>query len=149
MKRRQFIAQAAGVLALPLMRDAHAQAVLETALPQLRDLVGRAPVRIGRVTLELPQLSDNGNSVSLRVSVESPMTEGDHVRSVHLYAEHNPRPNVANFFFGPQSGRAAIATRIRLAGSQRVVAIAHLSDGSYWAAAANVVVTLSACLDES
>jgi len=149
MKRRRFIAQAASALALPFARAAVAQATLDSKLPLVRELTGGAPVRLGRVTLDLPQLSDNGNSVNLHIAVASPMSEGDHVRSVHLYAERNPRPNVANFFFGPHSGRAEVATRVRLAGSQRVIAIARMSDGSLWGAAADVVVTLSACIDES
>jgi sulfur-oxidizing protein SoxY len=149
MKRRRFIAQAAGMLALPIATAARAQATLESRLPAVRELTAGAPIRVGRVTLDLPLLSDNGNSVSLHLAVASPMTESDYVRSLHLYAERNPRPNVANFFFSPQSGRAEIASRIRLAGSQRVLAVARMSDGSFWGATADVVVTVSACMDES
>ncbi len=150
MKRRRFIARAAGLLAVALARALRAQgATLESKLAGVRELAAGAAIRIGRVNLELPALSDNGNAVSLRVAAASPMAEGDYVRSIHLFAERNPRPNVANFFFGPYSGRAEVATRVRLAGSQRVIAIARMSDGSLWAATADVVVTLSACIDES
>lgn len=150
MKRRRFIAQAAGILALPLARAARAQgATLESKLAGVRELAAGAAIRIGRVSLELPALSDNGNAVPLHVAAVSPMSESDYVRSIHLFAEKNPRQNVANFFFSSHSGRAEIATRVRLAGSQRVIAIARMSDGSAWAATAEVVVTLSACLDES
>jgi len=150
VKRRRFIVRAAGILALPLARAVGAQgATLESKLAGVRELAAGAPIRIGRVNLDLPPLSDNGNAVALRVAAASPMSESDYVRSIHLFAERNPRQNVANFFFGPYSGRAEIATRMRLAGSQRVIAIARMSDGSLWAATADVVVTLSACLDES
>ena len=150
MKRRRFIAQAAAILALPLAPAVRAEEpTLESKLVGVRELAAGAPIRIGRVDLELPALSDNGNSVALRLAVASPMSENDYVRSIHLFAERNPRQNVANFYLGPYSGRAEIATRMRLAGSQRVIAIARMNDGSLWAATADVVVTLSACLDES
>jgi sulfur-oxidizing protein SoxY len=101
------------------------------------------------VKLELPVLADNGNSVPLKVTVESPMTEADHVRAIHLLSDRNPERNMARFQLGPRSGRAEIVTRVRLAGSQRVIALAELSDGSYWMDAAEIIVTLSACIDES
>lgn len=103
----------------------------------------------GRVKLELPVLADNGNSVSMKVSVESPMTEADHVRAIHLISERNPETRMASFHLGPRAGSAQIASRVRLAGSQRVVALAEMSDGSFWMDSANVVVTLSACMDET
>ena len=108
-----------------------------------------APVRQGRVKLEMPLLADNGNSVSMRVSVESPMTEADHVRAIHLISERNPEARMASFHLGPRAGAAEITSRVRLAGSQRVTAVAKLSDGSFWYDSAPIVVTLSACLDES
>ena len=106
-------------------------------------------MRKGKVKVELPQLADNGNSVPIRITVESPMTETDHVKSIHLYAERNPVSNMANFYLGPRAGRAEINSRVRLAGSQKVTAVAALSDGSFWYDTASIVVTLSACLDES
>ena len=114
-----------------------------------RSLANGAPLRKGKVTLVLPQLADNGNSVPIRITVDSPMTPADHVKSIHLYSERNPVPNMANFYLSPRAGRAEINSRVRLAGSQRVTAVAKLSDGSFWYAAAPIVVTLSACLDES
>jgi len=114
----------------------------------IRRLTGEAPVRPGRVRLELPPLTENGNAVPLSVAVESPMTRADHVRAIHVFAEKNPRPNVVSVYLGPRAGRARIATRIRLADTQTVVALAELSDGSFWSAGADVVVTLAACLEE-
>jgi sulfur-oxidizing protein SoxY len=145
VKRRDFLAGAAGALALP--RGGLAQ--VDPLDPLVRALTGGAPVRKGKVTLVLPQLADNGNSVPIRITVDSPMTEADHVKSIHLYSERNPVRNMANFYLGPRAGKAEIDSRVRLAGSQRVIAVARLSDGSLWYDAAPVVVTLSACLDES
>jgi sulfur-oxidizing protein SoxY len=85
----------------------------------------------------------------MKVSVESPMTEADHVKSIHLFSERNPVPRMASFHLGPRAGRAEVSSRVRLAGSQRVTAVAELSDGSFWSDSAHVQVTLSACMDES
>jgi sulfur-oxidizing protein SoxY len=86
--------------------------------------------------------------VSLTVSVESPMSEADHVESIHIFNEKNPQPYVAAFNLGPRAGKAQVATRIRLADSQRVVAIARLSDGSFWSDSVDVIVTLAACTEQ-
>jgi sulfur-oxidizing protein SoxY len=110
-------------------------------------VTGGAKVETGRVKLELPMFADNGNSVSLKVSIDSPMTPESYVKSIHLYGPRNPRPNIANFFLGPRAGRAQLSTRVRLGGSQRVLAVVALSDGTFWSASADVVVTLSACYD--
>jgi sulfur-oxidizing protein SoxY len=112
-------------------------------------LTNGAAVQPGRVTLELPALAENGNSVPFTVRVESPMSAKDHVKAVYVFAERNPRPLVVTFHFQPQSGRAEVTTRIRLAGTQRVLAIAAMSDGTFWSGRTNVVVTAAACLDEA
>ncbi|MFN7087898.1 MAG: thiosulfate oxidation carrier protein SoxY [Burkholderiales bacterium] len=115
----------------------------------VRSITGGAPLRMGRVRLDTPELADNGHAVPLRVIVDSPMTPDNHVRKVVLLAERNPRPIVATFTLGPRAGRAEIFTRIRLADSQEVLALAQFSDGSYWAGGAKVIVTELACLDGS
>ncbi len=145
MKRRDFLAGAAGALALP----GAALAQVDPLDPLVRAATNGAPVNKGKVTLVLPQLADNGNSVPIRITVDSPMTAADYVKSIHLYSERNPVPNMANFYLGPRAGKAEINSRVRLAGSQRVTAVAKLSDGTFWYDAAPIVVTLSACLDES
>jgi sulfur-oxidizing protein SoxY len=145
VKRRDFLAGAAGALALP----ATVFAQIDPLDPLARALANGVPVKKGKVTLVLPQLADNGNSVPIRITVDSPMTAADHVKSIHLYSERNPVPNMANFYLGPRAGKAEINSRVRLAGSQRVTAVAKLSDGSFWYDAAPIVVTLSACLDDS
>jgi sulfur-oxidizing protein SoxY len=109
---------------------------------------GQTPRR-GKVKLELPVLADNGNSVPMKVSVESPMSEADHVKVIRLISERNPEREMAVFHFGPRSGAAEVTSRVRLAGSQTVTAIAEMSDGSQWMDSAHVQVTLSACVDES
>jgi sulfur-oxidizing protein SoxY len=108
-----------------------------------------APARAAnaRVTLEVARLADNGHSVPIRVLVDSPMTAADHVKTITLVSERNPRPIMAVFHLGPRTGKAEVATRVRLNGSQRVTAIARLSDGSEVSAVAEVEVTESACLD--
>jgi sulfur-oxidizing protein SoxY len=147
--RRRFIALLAGLAAAPLMpfRAARAQADPFAAL--LEQVTRGATVRPGRVKVDTPRLADNGHSVPLTVSVESPMTAADHVRSITLLSERNPRPLMATFYLGPKAGRAEVATRVRLNGTQRVLAVAQLSDGSYWSGTAEVEVTESACLDMS
>jgi len=125
------------------------EALRKAALAEaVRKVTGGAQVRRGRVKLDLPPLIDNGNSVPLSVSVESPMTPADHVKAIHVFTEKNPLPDVISVHLGPRSGRAYLATRIRLADSQTVLAIAQMSDGSFWSDGAEVVVTLSACLEE-
>ena len=145
--RRRFISVLAGFAAAPLWpaRPAHAQADPFAAL--VGKITGGAAVRSGRVTVETPRLADNGHSVPFKVSVTSPMTQSDHVRSITLLSERNPRPIIATYYLGPRAGRAEVATRVRLNGSQRVLAVAQLSDGSYWSGMAEVEVTESACLD--
>jgi sulfur-oxidizing protein SoxY len=145
--RRDFIALAssAAVLAVSLRP---AEATPATLAAAIRNVVGAEPVKTGKVKLEVPPLVENGNTVPMTVSVASPMAPEDHVKSIHVFNEKNPQPNIGNFYLSPQSGRAQVSTRIRLADTQKVVAIAKLSDGSFWSASVDVVVTLAACTDE-
>jgi sulfur-oxidizing protein SoxY len=149
--RRNFLhlaggAAVAGSLPIVTLRQVDATPAMLTSA--IRNLVGEAPVRAGKVKLDIPPLVENGNTVPMMVSVASPMTAEDHVRSIHVFNEKNPQPNIGNFHLGPRAGRAQVSTRIRLADSQKVVAIAQLSDGSFWSATTEVVVTLAACTDE-
>lgn len=115
----------------------------------VKALIGDAKLLDGRIALDLPPLVENGNAAPLVVTVESLMTEADHVRRIAVFNEKNPQPNVITATFGPRSGRATLATRIRLANTQRITAIAELSDGSFHAASADVIVTLAACVEGS
>jgi len=153
--RREFLILACGASSLTAARTVEAQidpnqAALRKAAYReaLRKVVGDAQVRRGRVKLQLPPLIDNGNSVPLSVAVESPMTAADHVKAIHVFTEKNPLPDVVSVTLGPRAGRAGISTRVRLADTQTVLAVAQLSDGSFWSDSADVVVTLSACLEE-
>ena len=149
--RRTFL-KAAGSAALAgavyrvTLRAADATpAMLNSAI---RNIVGEAPLRTGKVKLDIPPLVENGNTVPMTVSVTSPMTADDYVRSIHVFNEKNPQPYIGNFYLGPAAGRAQVSTRIRLADSQKVVAVAQMSDGSFWSASVDVVVTLAACTEE-
>jgi len=115
----------------------------------VRTAIGEAPVTKGKVKLDLPPIVENGNSVPCTVTVESPMTATDYVKAIHVFNEKNPQPNVISVKLGPRAGRAAFTTRIRLADSQTVTAIAEMSDGSCWSDDVDVIVTLAACVEES
>lgn len=119
--------------------------------PELAQLVARVTEGVvpeqARITLAIPALAENGNSVDTRILVDSPMTPADHVRWIHLIAEKNPFPDMARFHLGPRAGRAEVSTTLRIAQSQKVVAVAALSDGRFVMAEADIVVTLSACID--
>jgi sulfur-oxidizing protein SoxY len=148
--RRQFLLAGSAAAAAALGPRAAAQPAHGDAAAMqeaIRKVVGSAQVRPGRVKLDIPELVENGNLVPLAVSVQSPMTEADHVRAIHVFAEKNFQPYVVSFRFGPRSGRASAATRIRLADTQTVVAICELGDGTFWSDSAKVVVTLAACLE--
>jgi sulfur-oxidizing protein SoxY len=137
---------AGGGVATLLVRPAAATpASMQAAV---RKVVGEAKVSVGRVRLEIPPLSENGNAVTCSVTVDSPMTPSNYVKAIHLFNEKNPQPNVISAHLGPRAGRARVQTRIRLSDTQTVMAIAELSDGSFWSHSANVIVTLGACLED-
>ena len=114
----------------------------------INSFTGGASVRDGRVKFEISPLVENGNAVPVSVEVEIPMTAADHVKRIALFNERNPQADVVVFHLGPRSGRARVATRIRLAASQTVVALAETSDGAFWSARAKVIVTLAACIED-
>jgi len=149
--RRQFLGFAGGIAvagAIPIVTVRPLQATPAMLASAIRNVVGSAEVHTGKVKLDIPPLVENGNTVPMTVSVASPMTPEDHVKSIHVFNEKNPQPNIGNFHIGPAAGRAQVSTRIRLADSQKVVAIAQLSDGSFWSASVDVVVTLAACTED-
>jgi sulfur-oxidizing protein SoxY len=149
--RRHFLSLAGGAAvmgAVPIVTLRPAEATPAMLASAIRNVVGTATVQTGKVKIDVPPLVENGNTVPLTVTVTSPMTENDYVKSIHVFNEKNPQPNVGNFYLGPRAGRAQISTRIRLADTQKIVAIARLSDGSFWSVSADVVVTLAACTEE-
>jgi sulfur-oxidizing protein SoxY len=144
--RRRLVLRAGGALvAVAIARPALADA------PELRAAIaaytGGREAKPGRVALEVARLVDNGNAVPLTVRVDSPMTAADHVRAIAIFNERNPERDVARFALTPLSGRAVVSTRIRLATTQQLAAIATMSDGSLWSGAVDVVVTLAACIE--
>ncbi|MFZ0424475.1 MAG: SoxY-related AACIE arm protein [Xanthobacteraceae bacterium] len=146
LKAAGVVAGGAGLARLTICPAGATPAMMQDAV---RDFVGEATVTKGKVKLDLPPLVENGNSVPCVVSVESPMTSADYVKAIHVFNEKNPQPYVISVRLGPRSGRAAFATRIRLADSQTVTAIAELSDGTFWSDAADVIVTLAACIEDT
>jgi sulfur-oxidizing protein SoxY len=149
--RRRFLMEAAaltGAVGVGLSVAARpASATPASMRAAIKKVVGEASVKRGRVKLDLPPLIENGNAVALTLSCESPMTAEDYVKAIHVFTEKNPQPNVISIHLGPRAGRATAATRIRLADSQKVIAIAQMSDGSFWSDEAEVIVTLAACLE--
>lgn len=146
MKRRTLLG--AGV-ALPIIAWLPRRVHGADAQQVIAELLGDATPQRGKLTLDLPRVAENGNSVALTVNVDSPMSETDYVARIAIVAEKNPRPLVLDMRLMPAMGRAQIGTRIRLAGTQRVQGLAQLSDGSWWTAEQEVAVTNSACYDGS
>jgi sulfur-oxidizing protein SoxY len=136
---------AAAGAALPTPAHPNVPGQMEAAI---RSVLGEAAIRKGKVTLDLPPLVENGNTVPMTVTVAHPMTPSNYVKAIHVFNEKNPQANVISVQLGPRAGKAAISTRIRLAGTQKIMAIAELSDGTCWSDSADVVVTLAACLEE-
>lgn len=145
LARRDLLGAGTGLLAVALVRPAWATP--DEMQAALRDLVGEAVPLPDKVTLDLPPLVENGNAVPVTVTVQSPMTPEAHVRRIALFNERNPQPHVAVFHLGPRAGRAKVATRMRLADSQTITAVAELSDGTWWSDSAKAIVTLAACLE--
>ncbi len=135
------LAVAAGGVLLVSTRPVAAAAVDDA----IKQATGGKPLQEGRITLELPEIAENGNTVPLTVIVDSPMSADDYVKSVTVFAAGNPRPEVASFHFSPRSGVAQASTRMRLAQTQDIVAIAEMSDGSMWTSRQEVKVTIGGC----
>jgi sulfur-oxidizing protein SoxY len=146
--RRGMIATALAAGAVALLRIEPAEATPDTMAAAIRAVVGEANVVEGRIRLDVPPLVENGNTVPLEIEVESPMTEADHVKAIHVFNEKNPQPHVISVKLGHRAGRARFTARFRLADSQTVVAVAEMSDGSFHSAKANVIVTIAACVEE-
>jgi len=134
-------------LALALSPALPAAATPEAMEAAVKAFVGSGALRKGRVTLDIAPLVENGNTVPVTVSVDSPMTTADHVRTIAIFNERNPQHEVAVFQLGPHNGRAQVSTRMRLATSQQLVALARMNDGSCWQARVDVIVTLAACIE--
>ena len=145
-QRREVLALGAALAGCVLARPASAQT--DELAAAISAFTGGAALRPGRVKMEVAKLVDNGNVVPLSVTVDSPMTAADHVTAIAVFNEKNPQRDVARFKLGPRSGKASVSTRIRLSDTQRVTAIAQLSDGTFWSGTTDVIVTLAACVED-
>lgn len=145
LTRRQFVAAGASAAAIAGFGIAPAFASAEDAEKQLMEFAGGKTPETGKITLNAPEIAENGNTVPVAFDVESPMTADNHVQQVLVLADGNPRPGVATFHFSDMSGEASASTRIRLAKTQNVVAVAKMSDGSYFMDKKLVKVTIGGC----
>ena len=143
--RRQLLAAGGGAIlisAVPLKTHADEADLLRARA----ELFGDRAIQEGRVTVKLPPIAENGHSVPLTVSVDSPMSEEDYVKQIAIFSPRNPLPLIAQYHFTPLSGRAQVSSRIRMSGTQAIQAVAEMSDGSLWSGSMETVVTLAACV---
>jgi sulfur-oxidizing protein SoxY len=145
LSRRGALVAAGGALAALVVRPA--RATTQTMQAAMGEFTGGAAITQGRVTMDIPPLVENGNSVPLTITVDSPMTEQDFVKTIAVFNERNPQPNIGTFHLNARSGRAVVSTRIRLGDSQTIVAVAQMSDGSLWSGSVDLIVTLPACVE--
>jgi sulfur-oxidizing protein SoxY len=136
------------IAALPLLSVIRpAGATPEAMQAAIREVFGDRPIARGRIALDIPPLVENGNTVPLSIVVDSPMTAAEHVRRIGVFNSRNPLPGVILAELGPRAGAARMATRLRLATSQQIMAVAEMADGSLWSETAEIVVTLAACVE--
>jgi len=143
--RRAFLATASGGLAALAFAPAAALADAKMVADEIAKLYGDKPIKEGRIKLDLPSIAENGLVVPLTFEVESPMTEADYVKAIHIFADGNPNPHVAAFMFTPLAPKAAASIRIRLAKTQNIVAVAEMSNGDLYKATKEVKVTIGGC----
>ncbi len=145
MQRRHMLLSGIGLVTLALVPAARAE-IPDAVAEAIREAVGAVDAIDGGIDFDLPERADNGAFVPFTVGVESPMTESDHVRAIHLFATSNPTPEIGSYRFTPASGRAEVTGRLRLAEDQTVLAYAVMSDGSVRRAAAAVEVSVGGCI---
>jgi sulfur-oxidizing protein SoxY len=148
LSRRTLLRQLGATGVLVTLGPAGVWASKDMVQQAVRDRIGTREAQPHGVTLRLPKIAETGNSVPLTVTVDSPMTPDDHVLRLHVFVEGNPEPVAATYHFGARAGKAEISTRLRLARSQTVLALAEMSDGSVRSGAASILVTLGACVEE-
>ncbi len=145
LDRRRFVAAGAALITTTALFGRAARAGLPEVEAAIKEIAGDRAAEEGRISLDLPEIAENGNTVPLTVEVDSPMTDEDHVTAVYVFADGNPQPEVAKMMFTPRSGEAVASTRIRLAKTQKIHALAEMSDGSLFTAAQEVKVTIGGC----
>jgi sulfur-oxidizing protein SoxY len=147
LDRRAMLSLGAAAALAVAVRPAQAQAQAGQLADAIAAFAQGQPVRAGRVKLDIAKLVDNGNVVPVTVHVDSPMTAAEHVVTIALFNDRNPQRDVAVFTLGPRAGKASVSTRMRLATSQKLAAVARMSDGSVWSDTVDVVVALAACIE--
>jgi len=145
--RRELLAGAGALCGATCLALRPSQATPDILRAAIKKVVGNAEVGKGKISMDIPALVENGNVVPLSIAVDSPMTPANYVKAIHIFNEKNPQPNVIDIKLGPRAGKAVVTTRIRLSTAQKVVAIAEMSDGSFWSESVDVIVTLAACLE--
>ena len=143
---RRAVLASTGILSIASVLAPLALATPEDADEAVRDIFGGRPINPGKVTVTLPPIAENGNSVSIRISVDSPMTEADHVKQIVVLSPRNPIATIARFHLGSHAGRAEISTRVRMAGTQTLRVVAEMNDGTLWSGTGSTYVTLAACI---
>lgn len=147
--RRELLIGAGATGAAMMLTVVPARATPDSMKAAIEKVTGGAKVTEGKVKLEIPPLVENGNTIAMTVTVDSPMTATNYVKAIHLFNERNPQPNIAAFHLGPRAGKADVSARIRLSDSQNVTAIAQMSDDTFWSQEVSVIVTLAACLEST
>ena len=142
--RRDVLALAVGGAALAVAGGT-AQATPQEAAEAIARFTGGAPTVAGKIAIDLPEIAENGNTVPFAVTIDSPMTDADHISDILVVAQANPRPRIVAFHLTPMCGRAEVATRIRLAATQDVVVVAKTSKGQFITASRTVKVTVGGC----
>jgi sulfur-oxidizing protein SoxY len=145
LSRRDAVKAAAWALAAAAIAPKLAFADEKTVAAEIKKLYGDKPMASGKIKLDVPEIAENGLVVPINVEIESPMTEADYVKAVHVFAEGNPQPGVVSYHFTPACGKASAATRMRLAQTQDIICVAEMSNGALHTAKANIKVTIGGC----
>jgi sulfur-oxidizing protein SoxY len=144
--RREMLLLSVGGTMLAIAGDASvASATPAEAAAAIAKFTGGKPAEKGRITIDLPEIAEDGNTVPLSIKVDSPMTAEDHVTEILVVADGNPRPVFATFHLTAMSGRAEAATRIRLASTENVIVVAKTSNGKLFTEQKPIKVTIGGC----
>jgi sulfur-oxidizing protein SoxY len=145
LSRRGIMKASALISAAAIIGTRAAMAEPAEVEAELKRLFGSKPLNSGNIKLEVPSIAENGSLVPVNIDVESPMTADNYVRAVHLFADGNPYPTVYSYRLTPESGKASLSNRIRLAQTQNIIAVVEMSDGALYTAKSAVKVTIGGC----
>ncbi|KUL95720.1 sulfur oxidation protein SoxY [Bosea sp. WAO] len=145
LTRRSTITAGAAAAFASLLGSRLAFADEKAVAAEIKKLYGDKAMAEGKIKLDVPEIAENGLVVPVNVEIDSPMTEADYVKAVHIYADGNPQPGIVTYHFTPACGKASAATRMRLAQTQNIVCVAEMSNGTLHMAKANIKVTIGGC----